>query len=46
MGILEVHTPHPKVKMMRFWSDLSMWNKFGLCFVAALAIVIVIMWLV
>lgn len=23
------------MNLKRFWSDLSVWNKFGICFVAA-----------
>jgi len=30
---------------MRFWSDLSMWNKYGLCAVGAVAIAALIGWL-
>ncbi len=26
------------MNVMRFWSDLSLWSKFGLAFVAAVAI--------
>ena len=26
----------------RFWSDLDMWSKVGLCFVAAVAIVFIV----
>jgi hypothetical protein len=27
---------------MRFWSDLSMWNKYGLCAIGGAAIVAII----
>lgn len=30
------------MNLMRLWSDLSMWNKFGLAAVGAIAIVVVI----
>lgn len=30
------------MNLMRFWSDLSMWNKYGLSAVGAVAIVAVI----
>ncbi len=30
---------------MRFWSDLSMWNKYGLCAVVAAAVIAVIAFL-
>ena len=26
------------MNLMRFWSDLSMWNKYGLCAVGAATI--------
>ena len=29
----------------RFWSRLEMWQKFGLSFVAAVAIVLVAVWI-
>lgn len=31
---------------LRFWSDLNMWNKFGIAAVGAIAIVAIIAWLV
>ena len=31
------------MKLMQFWSDLTMWNKFGLSFVAAVIIIFVVM---
>jgi len=30
---------------LRFWSDLNMWNKFGIAVVGAVAIIGVIAWL-
>ena len=29
---------------LRFWSDLSMWNKLGLSMVAALGLLAVLVW--
>lgn len=34
------------MNFMRFWSDLSMWNKFGLAAVGGIAIAVVIALLV
>ena len=31
---------------LKFWSDLNMWNKFGIAAVGAIAIVALIVWLV
>lgn len=31
------------MKLMRFWNDLSMWNKYGLSFVAAVVVLVIIM---
>lgn len=28
--------------LMRFWSDLSMWNKYGLAAVGAVAVAVVV----
>ena len=30
------------VNLMRFWSDLSMWNKYGLCAIGGIAIAAII----
>lgn len=30
------------MNLMRFWSDLSMWNRYGLCAVGAAAVAAVI----
>ena len=30
------------MSLMRFWSDLSMWNKFGLAAVGAVAVFAII----
>ena len=34
------------MNFMRIWSDLSMWNKFGLAVVGAAIIIAVVLWLV
>lgn len=33
------------MNLMRFWSDLSMWNKYGLAAVGAIAIAALIAYL-
>lgn len=33
------------MSFMRFWSDLTMWNRFGLCAVAAIVLVLAILML-
>lgn len=33
------------VNVMRFWSDLSMWNKYGLAAVGGIAIAALLAWL-
>lgn len=30
------------VKFLRFWNDLSMWNKFGLSMMVAVALLVVL----
>lgn len=30
------------MSFFRFWSDLGMWNKFGLCAVGAAVIIVII----
>ncbi len=30
------------VNLMRFWSDLRMWNKYGLCAIGGIAIAAII----
>lgn len=35
----------PPVNVMRFWSDLSMWNKYGLAAVGGVAIAAFLAWL-
>ena len=30
---------------LRFWSDLNMWNKFGLAAVAAIVLIALLMWI-
>lgn len=34
-----------RVKFLRFWSDLSMWNKFGLSMVAAVLLLILLIFI-
>ncbi len=31
------------MKLMRFWNDLNIWNKFGLAFIAAVALILLIL---
>ncbi len=31
---------------LKFWSELNMWNKFGIAAVGAIAIVAIVVWLV
>lgn len=31
---------------LRFWSELNMWNKFGIAAVGAIVIVAIVVWLV
>lgn len=33
------------MNVMRFWSDLNMWNKYGLAAVAAVAVIALLGWL-
>lgn len=33
------------MNVMRFWSDLNMWNKCGLAAVAALVVIALLVWL-
>lgn len=30
---------------MKFWSDLSIWNKYGIAAVGAVAIIAILLWL-
>ncbi len=32
------------MNIMRFWSDLSLWSKYGLAVVAAIAILFALTW--
>jgi len=34
------------MNVMRFWSDLSMWNKYGLAAVGGVVIAVLIAWLI
>ena len=34
------------MNFLRFWSDLNMWNKFGLAAVGAIVIIAILVWLV
>lgn len=34
------------MNFLRFWSDLSIWNKFGIAAVGAIAIIAIVVWLV
>lgn len=34
------------MNLMRFWSDLSLWNKYGLAVVAAVAILFILTWVI
>jgi len=34
------------MKLMRFWRDLSMWNKFGISFVLAVSLLLLIVYIV
>jgi hypothetical protein len=31
------------MKLLRFWGDLSMWNKYGLSAVMAIAVLVIIL---
>ncbi len=33
------------MNVMRFWSDLNMWNKYGLSAICGIAIIALIVWL-
>lgn len=33
------------MKVMKFWSDLNMWNKYGLCAVGAVVLIVVALFL-
>ena len=34
------------MSFLRFWSDLNVWNKYGISAVGALAIIAILLWLV
>lgn len=34
------------MNFLRFWSDLSIWNKFGIAAVGAIVIIAIVVWLV
>ena len=38
------HGEESLLNLMRFWSDLNMWNKFGLAFIGGLVILGIVMW--
>lgn len=36
------NTREAGVKFLRFWNDLSMWNKFGLSMIAAVVLLVLL----
>jgi hypothetical protein len=44
--IINFHLEGSTMSFLRFWSDLNVWNKYGISAVGALAIIAILLWLV